>query len=162
VATRAAQTTQGLSAAQAPAFVERHGLVCEASRRGAIPSLVDAVAGQPVHGNWWSHARRREIFAATRAVRASADVLVCRLIDGKITFVHRRLWPALLRLAERIDRSRLARLREIHSVRGKHIIEEIPFPEWAPRQVVIEARGLSEVQAQAELGQAQFPLSPDI
>ena len=142
-------------------MVERHGLVCEAVRRGAIPSLVDAVAGETVMGNWWSHGSSREIFAATRAVRASPEVLVCRLIDGKITFVHRRLWPALVRLADRIDASRLARLNEVHSASGKHLIEEAPFPEWVPQNVASEAQSLSESQALAALGQAAFSLSPD-
>jgi hypothetical protein len=36
---------------------------------------------------------------APRASFAAADVLVCRLVAGKITYVHRRLWPAVHRLA---------------------------------------------------------------
>ena len=149
-----------MSAAQALAFVERHGVVCEAARRGAISPLVDAVAGEPVRGNWWSHARSREIFAATRTVRDSADVLVCRLVDGKITFVHRRLWAAMVRLVDRIDMSRLARLREVHSASGKHIVEEVPFPQWVPRSVAFEAKGLSEMEALAALGDAHASCFP--
>jgi hypothetical protein len=47
----------------------------------------------------------------TRAVRDSDDVLVCRLIKGKITFVHRRLWPALVRAAGRLPSVRLRCVR---------------------------------------------------
>ncbi len=39
----------------------------------------------------WSHPRSLEIYAATRVVRDSPDVLVCRLLAGKATFVHWRL-----------------------------------------------------------------------
>jgi hypothetical protein len=43
--------------------------------------------------------RGREIFRVLYAVSESPDVLVCRLVNGNITFVHRRLWPALARVA---------------------------------------------------------------
>ena len=112
-------------------------------------------------GTWWSHARGREIFAATRAVRAATDILVCRLIDGKVTFVHRRLWPALVRLADRFDAARLARVREIHDASGKHVIEETPFPQWVPQEVSIRAKTLAESEALAELGGMLVSLSPD-
>jgi hypothetical protein len=79
--------------AEALAFVCTHGLVLE-SGTGPVPSLAAAIAGEPIRGSWWAHARGREVFAITRAIRDSPDVLVCRLIDGKITYVHRRLWPA--------------------------------------------------------------------
>lgn len=133
------------------AFVERHGIVCEAARRGEIPSLVDEIAGEPVRGNWWSHPRSRQIFAATRAVRDSPDVLVCRLVDGKVTFVHRRLWPALVRIASRFDAKRLARLHEVHSASGNHVIEHAPFPDWVPVEVIALASQLEEHNALAQL-----------
>ena len=133
------------------AFVERHGIVCEASRRNGIPSLVDEIAGEAVRGNWWSHPRSKTIFAATRAARDSADVLVCRLIDGKITFVHRRLWPALVRIADRLDPARLTRLHEVHSASGKHTIERSPFPDWVPADVLSTGRKLSKTDAVAQL-----------
>lgn len=37
----------------------------------------------------------REIFGLTRVVRRSPEIVTCRLVDEKITYVHRRLWPAL-------------------------------------------------------------------
>jgi hypothetical protein len=136
---------------QALAFVERHGVVCEASRRGAIPSLVDEIVGESVRGNWWSHPRSREIFATTRAVRDSPDVLVCRVVDSKITFVHRRLWPALVRVADQFDPARLVRLHEVHSASGKHVIEQTPFPDWLPADVLATGGKLSEADALTEL-----------
>ena len=137
--------------AKALAFVERHGIVCEASRRGNIQCVVDEIAGETVRGNWWSHPRSREFFAATRAVRASSDVLVCRLVDGKITFVHRRLWPALARMADQFEPARLARLHEVHSASGKHVIEQTPFPDWVPADVLAAEKKLSKADALAQL-----------
>jgi hypothetical protein len=51
------------------------------------------------------HARGREIFAALEAIADSNDVRSFRLVNGKITFVHRRLWPALVRLADEFGTS---------------------------------------------------------
>src|SRR5205814_1136046 len=76
------------------AFVKRHGIVLE-SARGPVPNLAEAVAGERIRGGWWGHPKGRDIFAATRAVRDSPDVLVCRFLDGKVTFIHRRLWPTV-------------------------------------------------------------------
>lgn len=141
-----------LSPAQAIAFVVEHGIVLEASRRDAIASLADAITGETLTGNWWSHPHNRSIFAATRAVRDCSDILVCRLVDGKISFVHARLWSALARLANRFPAQRLARLTEIHSASGAHRVQEIPFPQWLPQETATQAEHLSETQARATLG----------
>ncbi len=50
-------------------FVERHGVVLESARHATIPSLAEAIAGEPLKRGWWSHPKGRTIFAATRAVR---------------------------------------------------------------------------------------------
>src|SRR2546422_8716987 len=85
-----------MTSRQALAFIREHGIVLE-SARGPVPSLAEVTAGEPVRGSWWSHPKSHQIFAVTRAVRDSDDVLVCRLIKGKITFVHRRVWAPLVR-----------------------------------------------------------------
>jgi hypothetical protein len=135
---------------QAIAFIRKHGVVLE-SARGRAPSLAEAVAGEPIRGSWWSHPKGGEIFAVTRAVRESGDVLVCRLIDGKITFVHRRLWPALVRVAKRIPRDRISQLAEVHTKTGEHATKEVPFPKWVPSDVRDAARQLPEEKALAAL-----------
>ena len=137
-----------MTARAALAFIRKHGVVLE-SARGPVPSLAQVIAGEPVRGSWWSHPKSREIFAVTRAVRDSDDVLVCRLIDGKITFVHRRLWPALVRVADRLPSVRLSQLREVHTRSGRHVTTEVPFPDWVPSNVRAVARSLSEPAALA-------------
>ena len=140
-----------MTPAQALTFIKRHGIVCESVRRGAIPALADAVAGESLSGNWWSHPKGKAIFAVTRAVRDSPYVLVCRLVDDKITFVHERLWPALVRMADRFPPKRLARVTEVHSAGGKHVLQETPFPDWLPAASAAAAKRLSEQQALADL-----------
>jgi len=147
VAARTAQEAEVLTPQQALAFIERNGIVCEAARRDGIPSLADAIAGEAVRGNWWAHPKASVIFALTRAVRDAPAVLVCRLVDGKITFIHERLWPALVRAADEFPTRRLSRTREVHSATGKHIVEETPFPAWVPFKVIAQARRLSEADA---------------
>lgn len=140
-----------MTPAEALEYVRAQGVVLE-SATGPVPSLADVIAGAPIRGSWWGHARGREIFALTRAVRDSPDVLVCRLVDGKVTYVHRRLWPALVRVADRFPRKHLAKVHEKHTASGKHVNEHVAFPGWVPQEVTAEARGLDEPAALGELG----------
>jgi hypothetical protein len=139
------------SAEGALAFVEEHGVVLE-SGHGPVPSLVDAIAGEVIRGTWWGHPKGRAIFRATRAVRDSADVLVCRLLDGKITYVHRRLWPALVRVANEIGPRRLDAIREEHTESGAHALVTIAFPQWVPSDVKKAAGKLSAADARRQFG----------
>ena len=136
---------------EAITFVRRHGVVLE-SARGPVPTLADTVAGTEISGSWWGHPLGNEIFGLTRAVRNCADVLVCRLVDGKITYVHRRLWPALARIADRLDKDRLAAVREVHTSQGKHRAIATAFESWLPAAAKRAARELSTAEAAAALG----------
>lgn len=133
------------------AFVRRHGIVL-ASAKGPAPTLAHAIAGGAIRGSWWSHPRGREIFRAIGRLRDSREVLVCRLVEGKVTFVHRSLWPALVKLAEEFPRERLAQVVEEHTASGRHASREVPYPEWVPKAVFARAARLSEGEAHAMLG----------
>jgi hypothetical protein len=61
-------------------------------------ALIDALAGAPVRGSWWGHASGRAIFRALQVLGEDKDVFLCKLLQGRQTYVHRRLWPALLRV----------------------------------------------------------------
>jgi len=135
---------------EAITLVETHGIVLE-SAHGPVPSLAETVAGTPLHGGWWGHPKGDEIFLLSRSIRASREVLVCRLVNGRVTYVHRRLWPALVRLADRFDLDRLAAVRERHTRTGHHEVEDIPFPEWVPDDIRRQAQALSEDEAHAQL-----------
>ncbi len=70
------------------------GLLLEADP--TLPSVASRVAGEPIRGSWWGHPRGREIFRASCDLVDHADALLVKLVSGKLTFVHRRLWPALV------------------------------------------------------------------
>ena len=148
---RSVRPHQPMTRLQAMSFVRRHGVVLE-SGRGPIVSLADEAAGGPVRGSWWGHPRGREIFALTRAIRDSKDICVCRVVGGKITYVHRRLWPALARVAPRLPRHTVAMIREVHTTTGRHAIHEVAFPKWVPAGVKREAQRLTETEAISALG----------
>ena len=77
--------------------LERVGLLLETD--STLPSLVALVAGGPVRGSWWGHPLGHTIFATGEALFAHRDVLLARLVSGKATWIHRRLWPALCAVA---------------------------------------------------------------
>lgn len=135
---------------EAIAFVRKHGVVLE-SARGKVPSLAEAIVGGPIRGSWWSHPRGRELFEVFQAIRDRPDVLVCRLAGGKITFVHRRLWPALYRAAKRFPKDHLAWIHEEHTPSGRHVTKTIPFPRWVPPQIRTKGAALDEHEALGRL-----------
>lgn len=138
---------------RALAFVQRQGVVL-ASARGDAPRLVEAILGEPISGNWWAHPRGRFIYNVLAEVSDSEDVLVCRLLRGKVTLVHRRLWPALVRIADRFEPRQVAQVCEEHLPNGRHMTREIPFPSWVPPGVHAQALLLTEEHAFASLGPA--------
>ena len=139
-----------MNAKQALAWVRECGIAVE-SARASVPSLAHVVAGKPLRGSWWAHPKGNDIFQLSRSIRDSSDVLVCRLVDGKITYIHRRLWPALVRLAGRFSKHRLAAVKEVHTPAGKHKLLITPFPEWVPKEVLGVAQKLSEKKAASQL-----------
>jgi len=141
-----------MKTAKALAFVEEHGVVL-VSAKGPVPRLTEAIAGEPIKGSWWGHPRSHQIFAILEAVTESEDILVCRLVKGKITLVHRRLWPALVRLAARFPPDQIAKVRQEHTASGRHVNKEVPFPQWVPPEVMKQAKSISEADAIAALGE---------
>ena len=140
-----------LTALEALAFVREHGVVLAAAK-GAAPRLTEAIVGEPIKGSWWTHADSHKIFGALKAVSESEEVLVCRLIDGKITLIHRRLWPSLVRLAKRFTPEQLAQVREEHTPSGRHVSLEVPFPQWVPADVNRQAKAIGEKEALVAFG----------
>lgn len=85
------------------------------------------------------------------AVSENPDVLVCKLVDGKVTYVHRRLWPALVKLAKRFRKNQLAKVWEEHTSSGAHRARRTAFPAWVPSEVLKQAEALSLSKAEAVL-----------
>jgi hypothetical protein len=139
-----------MSAADTLAFIEEHGVVLVAGK-GPVPRLVEAILGEPIKGSWWAHPASHGIFAVLRAVEVSGDLLVCRLVEGKVTLVHRRLWPALARLERSFTRQQLAQIHQEHTVSGKHMNRVVEFPHWVPESVLAASRRMSAEEAERVL-----------
>ena len=87
--TRTVASTRNLAIEE----LERRGLLLHADAR--LPSVSSIVAGEPVRGSWWGHPKSHEIFAVLEALGDSADATSVKLVNGKLTFVHRAIWPEL-------------------------------------------------------------------
>src|SRR2546425_12431966 len=135
-----------MTAAEAISFIQAHGVVL-ASAKGPVPRLTEAIVNEPIKGSWWAHPKSHQIFAVLQAVADSDDVLVCRLVNGKVTFIHRRLWPALVRVAKRFGSAQIAQVHEEHTASGRHVTREVPFPKWVPAEVGEQAKRMSEKEA---------------
>ena len=127
-------------------FIEKQGVVVE-SAKGHIPNLADMIAGETIRGSWWGHPKGNLINNLLGKVRESDEILVCRFINGKITFIHKRLWSSFVKLAPNIDSVLLDKVMEVHTPSGKHKVETIPFPNWVPDDVLKEAEKLREDEA---------------
>ena len=136
-----------MSAADALAFIEEHGVVLVAGK-GPVPRLVEVIVGEPIKGSWWAHPASHRIFAVLQAVEESGELLVCRLVEGKVTLVHRRLWPALARLERRFTRQQLAQIHQEHTASGKHANRVVEFPAWVPESVLAASRRMSDEEAE--------------
>jgi hypothetical protein len=134
---RAKRTSKpGRRAARAPSskwvrLVAKQGVML-ASAHGPVRNVAHTVAGEPIIGGWWAHPKAKAIFAALSELDNSADIHCFRLFEGKVTFVHRRLWPALVRLGRAgvLVADQLAVVKQEHLPSGDHRTMLVPFPEW--------------------------------
>jgi hypothetical protein len=134
-------------------FVAKHGVVL-ASARGPVPTFAAAVAGEPIVGSWWAHPKGKAIFRAMSELDDDLDIRCFKLVDNKVTFVHRRMWPALVRLANDgvIAAARVASLVQEHMPTGEHRNIITPFPEWVSPEIASAADKLTADQAKSQLG----------
>jgi hypothetical protein len=139
-----------MNADAAMAFVRRHGIVL-VSAKGPAPRLTEAIAGEPIKGSWWGHSKGHQIFAILQKLEDSPDILVCRLIAGRATFVHRRLWPAIVKLANHFQPDQIARIRQEHTASGKHVNHLTAYPTWVPAEILEQAKRLTTQEAEALL-----------
>jgi hypothetical protein len=89
-----APTTVAEALAACLAAVAEHGLLLMQDQR--LPSVVGIIAGGPLRGSWWGHPDGASIYHTMLALEDHPDLLETKLVDGKVTYVHRRLWPALV------------------------------------------------------------------
>lgn len=89
-----------------------------------FPSVTGFVAGD-VRGSWWAHPAAHEMFKLACRLRAHPDVLMVKLISGKITLVNRPLWPAVYAIGtarepwqmQGLSKEAKALLKRVHRVK---------------------------------------------
>jgi len=59
--------------------------------------------------------------------------------------------PALVTLAGRFSKHRLAAVKEMHTPAGKHKLLVTQFPEWVPKEILEVAQKLTEKEAASQL-----------
>ena len=118
--------------------LKRFGLLLLSDPR--LPCITTFVVGKPIRSSWWGHAKGHDIFRVVCRIADHPDVAVTKLIGGKVTFVHRKLWPALLAIGTAREPwqmnglSRKARnLFQIVDREGEVRTDRLPFPRKAKR-----------------------------
>lgn len=66
-----------------------------------LPSATTAIAGAPIAGSWWGHPAGALIFNVLE--RIDEEVALPKLVRGKVTLMHRTLWPALIAIGRAED-----------------------------------------------------------
>ena len=79
------------------AALEQHGLLLLSDP--VLPSVVGIIVGEPLRASWWGHPQGGTIYRVSSALEERPEVLVTKLVAGKVTYVHARLWPALIAVA---------------------------------------------------------------
>jgi len=92
-----ASTGHARSLKRVLAALEEHGLLLVQDHE--LPNVVTQVTGDKPRSSWWSHPQGRLVFAVLSRLAEHEDVLFTKLLAGKVTLVHRRLWPSLLTVA---------------------------------------------------------------
>ena len=82
--------------------LKKFGWLLESDPR--LPSVSTLITGSPLHSSWWSHPLAHTIFDVNGQLDDHPDVLVTKLIAGKVTFVHRKLWPEILAIGTARER----------------------------------------------------------
>jgi hypothetical protein len=132
--------------AETLAWVKEHGVVLQ-SARGPVPNVAAFIAGEAIRGSWWGHRAGKEIYEILNVLDDSPKIVTTRLINGKVTLLHSRVWPAIVRVADEIGVERLAAVHQEHTASGAHRSFEVDFPLWVPADVLTRAAKLSREQA---------------
>jgi len=124
--------------------LRHYGLLLQSDEH--LPCVVTTIVGARVRGSWWGHPLGQTIYHVTGNLVAHHDVLATKLVSGKVTYVHRKLWPALLGTAIARERwqlqclSRTAlRLLEIVDFEGELQTDLIPWTLSAQERSPSEA-----------------------
>jgi hypothetical protein len=72
-------------------LLEHYGVLLLQDKK--LPSVVGTFTGEALSSSWWNHPRAHDIYQCLEQLDVHG--LPTRLIAGKVTYVHKRLWPVL-------------------------------------------------------------------
>jgi hypothetical protein len=136
------------------------GLLLNQDKR--LPNVVTLLTGEAVSTSWWSHPKGRVIFAVLSDLSGHPDVLFSKLLNGKVTLIHRKLWPAFLCIASANEPWQTRGL----SSRGQQLLASLneskgPIKSSGPAVKELESRLLAHTrQVHTESGRHELLLEP--
>lgn len=86
-----------------------------------LPSVSGLIANEKLRGSWWSHKSAQVIFNVSEMLEDHEDVLIMKLVSGKVTFVHRALWDRIYSIGVAREEWQLKEL----STAAKKLLEEL-------------------------------------
>jgi hypothetical protein len=116
----------------------------------ALPSLTSLVTGGPIHRSWWGHPRGGEIYRLLNELAEHPDVLMIKLVAGKVTFVHRGLWPAVVAVGSAREAWQMRRLPESASLL-LDMIEQTGLLSWDEVPPLVPPRQMKASEAIRQL-----------
>jgi hypothetical protein len=115
--------------------LERIGILLE--HDAELPSVTAIVAGGPIRGSWWGHPLGHRIYDLLGQLADRSGRLAAKIVNGKITYVHPRLWDAFLTVAADARPERLRGLSPLalgirDEVMHAGEIRADQLPTWGP------------------------------
>ncbi len=111
--------------------LKKYGFLLESDPR--LPSVCASITGESLKSSWWSHPMAQVIFDVNEQLEDHQDIVITKLVAGKVTFVHRSTWPHLTSIGtsrENWQMSKLSvsarRLLALVDERGSVITNELP------------------------------------
>lgn len=127
-----------------------------------LANVVTLLTGEAISKSWWSHPKGRLIFAVVTDLSERPDVLFSKLLNGKVTLVHRKLWPAFLSIALANEPWQTRGL----SARGQQLLAALnqssePIKSSGPAVKELEVRLLAHArQVHTESGRHELLIEP--
>jgi hypothetical protein len=112
---------------------------------------VGHIVGQEYRGNWWSLPSASLVYNALQPLRDDVSILVCRLVQRKVTYVDHESWVPLAALACRLPDGALDRVNDVHTSSGRHVTKQVALHDWLEPAKQEAASLLGDVRALKQL-----------
>jgi hypothetical protein len=88
----------------------------------ALPCVTTLIVGEAIRGSWWAHPENKLIYDTLG--RLEDETAHVKLLNEKVTLVHRRLWPELVA----IGRSRADWQLRALTVSARKLLDQVARP----------------------------------